>query len=149
MQAELGSLQNKLNTTLKGYATGISRVPSNQLAWTQEKGSELIFRRSDGAMLTPLGSGDMVFTNSMSRTLWELAKEYEHLKIATGSVPDIKSNVATTINQNNQIEITLPNVNDYASFKYELQNDIKFEKFIQEITLGQAMGNNTLNKRKY
>ena len=149
LQAELGSLQNKLNTTLKGYATGISRVPSNQLAWTQEKGSELIFRRSDGAMLTPLGSGDMVFTNSMSRTLWELAKEYEHLKIATGSVPDIKSNVATTINQNNQIEITLPNVNDYASFKYELQNDIKFEKFIQEITLGQAMGNNTLNKRKY
>lgn len=149
LQVELDSLQNKLNTTLKGYATGTSRVPSNQLAWTQEKGSELIFRRSDGAMLTPLGSGDMVFTHSMSRTLWELAKEYEHLKIATGSVPDIKSNVATTINQNNQIEITLPNVNDYASFKYELQNDIKFEKFIQEITLGQAMGNNTLNKRKY
>lgn len=147
--SDLETERKRLEAKLAAYATGISRVPSNQLAWTQEKGSELIFRRSDGAMLTPLGSGDMVFTHSMSRTLWELAKEYEHLKITTGSVPDIKSNVATTINQNNQIEITLPNVNDYASFKYELQNDIKFEKFIQEITLGQAMGNNTLNKRKY
>ena len=148
--SDLETERKRLEAKLAAYATGTSRVPSNQLAWTQEKGSELIFRRSDGAMLTPLGSGDMVFTHSMSQRLWELAQELDHAKLGMiSALPDIKSNLTTTINQNNQIEITLPNVNDYASFKYELQNDLKFEKFIQEITLGQAMGNNTLNKRKY
>ena len=149
--SDLETERKRLEAKLAAYAIGTSRVPSNQLAWTQEKGSELIFRRSDGAMLTPLGSGDMVFTHSMSQRLWELAQELDHARfnMLSANLPDIKSNLTTTINQNNQIEITLPNVNDYASFKYELQNDLKFEKFIQEITLGQAMGNNTLNKRKY
>ncbi len=37
----------------------------DQLAWTQEKGDEIILRKSDGAMLTPLAQGDMVFVRAM------------------------------------------------------------------------------------
>ena len=131
-----------------GYATGTRKVPHDQLAWTQEEGSEVIFRKSDGAMLTPLGQGDMVFTNEMSKTLWAIAKG----GIPTNAniiVPDIGGNRNTTVTANNEITITLPNVQDYASFKHDLQNDDNFEKFIQEVTIGQVWGNNKLNKRKY
>lgn len=131
-----------------GYATGTRKVPHDQLAWTQEEGSEVIFRKSDGAMLTPLGQGDMVFTNEMSKTLWAIAKG----GIPTNAniiVPDISGNRNTTVTANNEITITLPNVQDYASFKHDLQNDDNFEKFIQEVTIGQVWGNNKLNKRKY
>ena len=130
------------------YATGTRRVPSNQNAWTQEQGSELIYRTTDGAILTPLNQGDMVFTNEMSQRLWEIAKG----AIPTGSISTPRIN--TTINSgdanvNAEISITLPNVQNYNEFKKELQNDNNFEKFVQEITIGQLNGNNKLNKRKY
>lgn len=133
---------------LGAYAKGSRKIPHDQLAWTQEEGSEVIFRKSDGAMLTPLGQGDMVFTNEMSKTLWAIAKG----GIPTNAniiVPDIAGNRNTTVTANNEITITLPNVQDYASFKHDLQNDDNFEKFIQEVTIGQVWGNNKLNKRKY
>lgn len=144
---QLENLEKKLQQ-LSAYATGTRRVPHDQLAWTQEEGSEVIFRKSDGAMLTPLGQGDMVFTNEMSKTLWAIAKG----GIPTNAniiVPDISGNRNTTVTANNEITITLPNVQDYASFKHDLQNDDNFEKFIQEVTIGQVWGNNKLNKRKY
>jgi len=68
-------LYNKLKQlTFKGLAKGSRYVNKDQLAWTQEKGQEAIFRRSDGAMLTPLGQGDKVFTAEMTDNLWKLAK---------------------------------------------------------------------------
>lgn len=133
----------------KKYATGTKKVLNDELAWTQDAGSELIYRTTDGAILTPLGAGDMVFTNEMSKRLWEIASGDLPSSVGTTKVPNISSNNQSTINLDNQISISLPNVKDYDSFKKELQNDSRFEKFIQEVTLGQAMGNNKLNKRKY
>lgn len=133
---------------IKGYATGKKRVPTNQNALTNEHGSELIYRTDSGAILTPLNQGDMVFTNEMSQRLWEIAKG----DIPTGSttVPNISSTINSgDANVNAEISITLPNVQNYNEFKKELQNDNNFEKFIQEITIGQLNGNNTLNKKKY
>lgn len=138
---------------VKGFAKGSKGISSSQLAWTNEnwekEGGELIFRKSDGAVLTPLNQGDMVFTADMTQRLWEIAQGMIPTSVGGQKLPNISSNNHSTVNTNNQITISLPNVNDYDSFKRELQNDSRFEKFIQEVTIGQAMGNNTLNKRKY
>lgn len=134
---------------VKGFAKGSKSIPKKQMAWTQENGTELIFRSSDGAMLTPLNQGDMVFTAQMTQRLWELASGMIPNSLGGQKLPNISSNNNNTINNNNEIVISLPNVNDYESFKQELQNDSRFEKFIQEVTIGQAMGNNSLSKRKY
>ena len=144
------NLNQKYNiANTKAFATGTKHISKKQMAWTQDGGSELIFRSSDGAMLTPLNQGDMVFTNEMSQRLWEIASGDVPSTIGGLKLPDISGNVQTNITANNEITISLPNVNDYESFKNELQNDTRFEKFIQEVTIGQALGNNTLNKRKY
>lgn len=150
LQAQIQDIRRQLHILgAPGYATGTKHISNNQLAWTQENGQEFIFRSSDGAMLTPLGQGDMVFTNEMSKRLWEIAGGDIGLAGKNTKLPNINSNNHSTVNLDSHINITLPNVNDYDSFKRELQNDPKFEGYIQEITIGRAMGNNTLNKRKY
>ena len=123
----------------KAYATGSHNITSNQLAWTQDGGGELIYRSSDGAVLTPLNIGDKVFTNEMSENLWKLAQ----LK------PTIPTGNSRTITNNNAIAITLPNVTNYEQFKTQLQNDPKMTQFIQQITIGEANGMAKLNKRKF
>jgi hypothetical protein len=48
-----------------GFTAQLIEPSHDQLAWTQEKGDEIILRKSDGAMLTPLAQGDMVFVRAM------------------------------------------------------------------------------------
>lgn len=123
------------------YAKGSKNITHDQLAWTQEKGQELIFRSGDGAILTPLNTGDKVFTAQMTDNLWELAKG------KFSAVP--KSTGGNTINNSNAISITLPNVKNYEEFKTALQNDPKMTSFIQQITLGEVTNGVRLNKKKY
>lgn len=59
----------KLNQ-LKGYASGIMRVPNDQLAWTQEQGEEAIVR-NDGSILTPLSRDVSVLNADMTKNLWD------------------------------------------------------------------------------
>lgn len=56
------------------YANGSKNISKNQVAWTQENGSEIIIRKSDGAILTPLYSGDSVIPNNLSNNLYEWGK---------------------------------------------------------------------------
>lgn len=131
------------------YASGSRSIPTNRLAWTQDEGQELIYRTTDGALLTPLNQGDMVFTNEMSQRLWE---------IASGQIP-IGGNIevpiigggttAGNVTANNNITIELPNVENYDDFKKAMKQDTELEKFWQEITIGQMMGNARLKKNKY
>jgi len=131
-----------------GYAKGTKASPRDQLAWTQENASELIYRTSDGAMLTPLNRGDMVFTHDMSQRLWEIAKG--NIPTTVGlAVPNVGSSNVRNVTSNNNITIELPNVENYNDFKREMKQDKELEKFWQEITIGQAMGNNTLKKNRY
>lgn len=58
----------------KAYAKGSEDINEKQLAITNESGWEAIYRKSDGAILTPLNVGDKVFTNEMSENLWKLAQ---------------------------------------------------------------------------
>lgn len=124
------------------YAKGSKRISHDQMAITQEKGAEMIFRNDDGSLLMPLGTGDKVFTAQMTDNLWELAKG----KFTT-NIP--KTGGGNTINNSNAINITLPNVTNYEQFKTQLQNDPKMTSFIQQITLGEVSNGIKLNKRKY
>lgn len=136
---------------LKGYRVGSKRISEDQLAWTQENGSEIIYRARDGALLTPVNQGDMVFTNEMSQRLWEMSKgNMPALNVgANYKIPENLSNNIRTVNNENSINITLPNVKNYDEFKSGLQKDKSFIGFMQEATLGQALGKNSLNRNKY
>lgn len=141
---------NKIMTTLrndtKGFASGTNYSPYSGLAWTQEKGSEYIFRKSDNALLTPIGQGDMVFTAEMARNLWNLAQSPT---LPTIGAKVYKGDGARTINNTNTLSVVLPNVSSYDDFKRQLVNDPKIENFVQEVTIGQLNGNGKLNKRKF
>ena len=56
---------------LKGYKSGSKNIDTEQLAWTQEDGRELIMRKSDGAMLTKLSPGDAVAPNHLTENLFK------------------------------------------------------------------------------
>lgn len=137
-------------TALK-LASGRKRLSHGGIYETNEAdtGSELIYRTSSGGILTPLDSGDMVFSHEMSQRLWDIAAN----NIPVGSnvqMIDVPENInGGTYNINAETSITLPNVKNYDDFKRELQKDNNFEKFIQEITVGRLNGNNSMNKRKY
>lgn len=126
----------------KGYKVGAHNISTAQMAWTQEAGGELIYRSTDGAILTPLNVGDKVFTAEMSENLWNLAQLKQR--------PFVPTNTGgKTINNTNAISITLPNVQNYEQFKTAMQNDPKMTQFIQQITLGEATNGVKLNKKRY
>ncbi len=133
---------------LGAYAKGSKSISKTGIGITNEDGSELVWRTDSGALLTPLNQGDMVFTSDMSRRLWEIAKG----NIPSGmniTMPSINGSSPQNVTANNQISIELPNVKNYDEFKKAMKNDSEMEKFWQEITVGQMMGNNTLKKNKY
>ena len=132
-----------------GYAKGTRHVPKDQLALTQEEGSELIYKTDTGAMLTPLNQGDMVFTHEMSQRLWQIASgeiPMTTLGKLTAKLPNVKNG---NITANSNITFNLPNVTNAEQFMNELTQSSRFEKIIQEISIGQLVGNNKLNKYKY
>ncbi len=118
-----------------GYRSGTSNAPGGY-HWTQEDGTEFILRKSDGAILTPLGKGDMVFTSEMSRRLWEMAQG----NFAPGiSIPDFTSsldNIPLPANSSGNgdvnfgdinINMELSNVHDYTDFRKALVQDGTFK----------------------
>ena len=75
-----------------GYASGTKSVNRNKLAWTQENGNELIVRKSDGAILTPLAKGDSVLNANMTNNLF---------KWGSLSPDDLLGNTSTVPTNNN------------------------------------------------
>ncbi len=86
-----------------GYKSG-TRAAVSGAHWTQENGSEFVLRKSDGAMLVPLGQGDMVFSNESSRRLYEFAQNPE----AFMKKYDLSSPVATAIMPYSVLDYKLP-----------------------------------------
>lgn len=87
---------------ISGYARGTTStgVTRNQLAWTQENGRELIYRKSDNALLTDLGKGDVVFNHDMTENLmsWGRINPNQTLPIGASNIPVRESNI--TLEQN-------------------------------------------------
>ena len=136
----------------KGWKKGTASVPTTDLAWTNENHkAEAIIRKSDGAILTPLSKGDSVIPNNAMKNMYQaLTDPAKYLKQYT--MPDVKvvqstgsSNSSPTIN----MQFIANGVQDANKFANELMNNKKLEKWIQEVTLGQANGNNSFKKYNF
>ncbi len=53
-----------------------------------------------------------------------------------------------TVNNDIVLNLSLPNVQNVDDFVTELRNNKRFEKVVQQMTLGSMMGNNSLSKFK-
>lgn len=135
-------------TKLKSKAKGGRVGAGEHYNWTQEHGnSEYIIRKSDGAVLTPVSSGDLVMNSAQSKNMlaWSDMNPYDVLSGMHNNAYNNQSKTSV-VNIGN---ITLPNVMNYEEFKTQLMNDSKFESYAQNITIGRAMGASKLSKNRY
>lgn len=130
---------------LKGYASGTPSVKGDQLAWVNENwqtnGGEIIVRKSDGAMLMPLGNGDTVFSADKVQALYKML-ETNPLPMNMGNVfspRDLTTQIQTvnntpmnfTVSQNVNVQgdltrDTLPNLQEILKKSSEYtQNEIR------------------------
>lgn len=142
---EDGYVTNKRN--YKGYAKGTRSVPSTDLYWTNEQGTEGIFKTDSGAILTPLNAGDMVFNHQQMEWLFDASKAA--ISGANKISPKIPGRSFGNFNATNNLTVVLPNVESYDDFKRQMKADRNVQQWMQEVTIGQMMGNNKLNGKKY
>lgn len=145
----------KLNQ-LKGYASGIMRVPNDQLAWTQEQGEEAIVR-NDGSILTPLSRDVSVLNADMTKNLWDFMGNPGSF-LSDYSDGFVNSEKYSTKNEESNVNIAsvfdnvtfnLPNVIDSQAFVRELVTNKKAERAIQAMTIDRIRGGSSLAKYKY
>lgn len=148
-----GWLTFEKNGKWTGYKTGTSGVGTNGLYWTNEGNkAEAIIRKSDGAILTPLSKGDSVIPNSAMKNMYQaLTDPAKYLKQYT--TPDVRV-IQNSNNSNGQppvvnMQFIANGVQDANKFVNDLMNNKKLEKWVQEVTLGQANGNNNYKKYSY
>lgn len=145
----------KLNQ-LKGYASGIMRVPNDQLAWTQEQGEEAIVR-NDGSILTPLSRDVSVLNADMTKNLWDFMGNPGSF-LSDYSDGFVNSEKYSTKNEESNVNIAsvfdnvtfnLPNVQNTDDFIKEMARNKKFEKMVCAMTIDRVMGKSSLAKYKY
>lgn len=136
----------------RGYASGVQNISHDEFAWTQENGPETIVRKSDGALLTKLKSGDSVLTKSATSNIWDMANNPVNFIARNanfnGGWPIARVPNGTGANVNNSIdmEIVLPNVSNYNDFMNSARSDPKFEKLVQAMTIDRVAGRNAKQK---
>ena len=148
-----GWLTFEKNGKWTGYKTGTSGVGTSGLYWTNEGNkAEAIIRKSDGAILTPLSKGDSVIPNSAMKNMYQaLTDPAKYLKQYT--TPDVRV-IQNSNSSSNQppivnMQFIANGVQDANKFVNDLMNNKKLEKWVQEVTLGQANGNNNYKKYSY
>lgn len=138
---------------ISAYALGAKNIRNNEMAWTQENGSEMIMRPSDGAILTPLAKHDSVLTSAASSNIWNMANNPSDFikdnldfdKIDTGANVGNK----TTYTQNlDKVVFNLPNVKNYDELLKSMQHDKNFERLIMSMTIDPIAGKSSLAKGK-
>lgn len=135
-----------------GYKNGVLNLANSELAWTQEgRKQEYIVRPSDGAILTPLAKQDSVFSANASTNLWNMANNpsdfiRDNLKIGNNITPVIKSVSGDTFTGDIAFTVSLPNVMNYEQFKYAMQHDKSFERFVRAMTVDKMFGGSSLRK---
>lgn len=143
--------------SINGYEKGSEHIDKRQLAWTQENKRELIYRASDGAVLTKLNPGDKVFTNEMTENLWKMAQVNPSL-FTSGinympNLPEITKSAGTsTIVEVG--DIVMNGVNDPETFGRQLREEIckngKTTQCITEAVSAKQLKKNSIgNARLY
>ena len=125
------------NGKWKGYKSGTKSVGADGLYWTNEGLPETIIRKSDGAVLTKLNSGDSVLNNKATTNMWDFANNPQKFLRGLG-VGNTGNDVDLVINLNG--------LRSPSEFMDALRKDKQFEKFIQAITIGRVAGKGTLAK---
>lgn len=116
-------------------------------------GSEVIVTKY--GTLRQLEAGDTVFSKEQVQKLWDMSKGITALtpnmglnNIAT-KLPDIPANSRSMSNKVDvefgDVTLSLPNVKNYEDFMKQMVSDKRFLKAVQEGTLGQVLGRNSLN----
>lgn len=143
------------NGVIQGYKRGVYSVGSSQMAWTQEgRNMEAIIRPSDGAILTPLAKGDSVLNSKATANLFDFANDPQkflrELKSGLAISPKMMSG-SKDVNIKNDVnlQVVLPNVQNYDEFKYALQHDKNFENMIRSMTTDKMFGGSSLAKYKF
>lgn len=158
------ALADQLNSLPK-YAKGSKHINEDGLVLTQEEGVELQYDSKSGAIVTPDGAhltrvhgGDMIFTNEMSENLWKLAKmNPAQLGITSQftKLPDMSRNVSNSGNTTIQIgDIKMEGVNDVETFGRQLREEIlrngKTTQCITEAVSAKQLGKKDIgNARLY
>lgn len=113
-------------------------------------GSEVIFSKKYGT-LRKLDAGDMVFNADQVEKLWNLSKGMpnmfvDNLGAKLPDIPNISNNLANKVDvEFGDVTLSLPNVKNYEDFMKQMVSDKRFLKAVQEGTLGQVLGRNSLN----
>ena len=68
----LEALKKAGYSQFKGYKKGAKSIKDDELNWLHD--SEVVIRKSDGAILQPFNAGDMVFTSKQSENLWKMSQ---------------------------------------------------------------------------
>ena len=128
----------------KSATAGIHRTDEQGL------GSEVIFSKKYGT-LRKLDTGDMVFNADQVEKLWNLSKGMpnmfvDNLGANIPDIPNISNNLANKVDvEFGDVTLSLPNVKNYEDFMKQMVSDKRFLKAVQEGTLGQVLGRNSLN----
>ena len=150
-----------------GYKKGSRSIPEDKMSWIHE--DEVVFRKSDGAMLMPLNSGDTVFNKDMVGGLWNLAKEEElpldviqPLNPLTASLNNLdhlpKTTLPNTTPKQNVTNISfgdiqMHGVNDPKTFAKQLKHELLYNhdivNIIQADTIGAMLGKNSFTIFRY
>lgn len=138
---------------VRAYATGKRNFLSDEIAWTQDGGAEMIIRPSDGAILTPLARGDSVLNSVASGNIWDMANnptEFIRDNLRPDSmIAPIDSRGQTSYTQNlDKVVFNMPNIKNYDEFLAALQRDKNFERLIMSMTIDRVAGKTALSKGK-
>lgn len=138
---------------IRGYASGKRKLLSDEAAWTQENGSEMIIRPSDGAVLTPLAKNDSVLSATASRNIFDMANSPADFIKGNLDLEKVGTNTnassQTSYTQNlDKVIFNLPNVKNYNELLTEMQRDKNFERLILSMTIDRLAGKSALAKGK-
>ena len=147
---------------LMGYKNGVHNLREDEIAITQEDGTEAILSPYYGGVLTPLHKGDSVLTAEQTENLFRVSNiDADELRerIFGNTMPkhDVsklmpeRSNVNTNnAVSNNDIDVSfnIPNVRDSDEMAKFLKSD-RAERIITSIMDTYALGKNKYRKLRY
>lgn len=134
-----------------GYRKGTKSATSGVHIYDEDNpGSEVIVTKY--GTLRQFDSGDTVFNKDQVEKLWNLSKGMpnmfvDNLGAKLPDIPNISNNLANKVDVSyGDVSLSFPNVHNYEYFMKQAQQDPKFEKMVQNMTLGQTLGRNSLSK---
>ena len=137
---------------ISGYEKGIKSVPKDEMAVVGEHKKPETIVLDDGSILTPLSKNSSVFNNDAHENLWSFANDPQRFIDSMIQNPPEVPNMFNefTANQTFNFDVKVDNPANYAEFYSEMmrrfQKDVKAEKIVQDMTLGQITGKSSMSK---